>query len=115
MARCLQCFGAHPMDSAQRTVLLVEPDFALRCIAQRALRPHDVVAVPTLDMAERILQRLHIDVVVFDPAAEDPDGFDFLVSLASRAQPVRVVVYTLSAEAERRGAFGTAHAILRKP
>jgi DNA-binding NtrC family response regulator len=105
----------HPMNSPQRTILIVEPDFALRCIAQRALRPHDVIGAPTLETAERILERVRVDVVVFDPAAEDPDAFDFLVSLATRNPPVRVVVYTLSSEAERRTAFGTAHAILRKP
>lgn len=95
-------------------ILFIEPDYALGCMAQRALRPEEVFVAPTLASASALLDRVNVDVVVFDPD-EELGGFDFLVKLATELPSVRVVVYTLSGEAERRAAFGTAHAILRKP
>jgi len=97
-----------------KRILFVEPDYALGCMAQRALRPEEVFVAPTLGSAIALLDRISVDAVVFDPD-EEPGGFDFLVKLATELPSVRVVVYTLSGEAERRAAFGTAHVILRKP
>ena len=97
-----------------RRILFIEPDYALGCMARRALRPEEVFVAPTIASALALLQRIHVDAVVFDPDDESA-GFDLLVKLATDFPSVRVVVYTLSREAERRLAFGTAHAILPKP
>jgi CheY-like chemotaxis protein len=97
-----------------KRILFVEPDYALGCMAQRALRPEEVFVAPTFASALALLERVHMDAVVFDPE-EESGGFDFLVRLATELPSLRIVVYTLSAEAERRTAFGTAHVIIRKP
>jgi hypothetical protein len=99
---------------SSKRILFIEPDYALGCMAQRALRPEEVFVAPTLASASALLDRIGVDAVVFDPD-EEPGGFDFLVKLVTELPTVRVVVYTLSGEAERRSAFGTAHVILRKP
>jgi DNA-binding NarL/FixJ family response regulator len=97
-----------------KRLLFIESDFAMGCMAQRAMRPHEVLVAPTLAAALRLLDTLRIDAVVFDPD-DDAEGFDFLVRMATQFPTVRVIVYTMSREAERRLAFGTAHAIVRKP
>jgi CheY-like chemotaxis protein len=109
--------GARPavMDTPpeKKTILIVDSDFAFSRLTARALRPHQSIVVETLALALEVLEQSIVHAVVFDP--EQPDGFDFLVALATRFRDVRSVVYTMSREAQRAGAFGTAHATLLKP
>lgn len=98
-----------------RKILLVEPDFVMARATARALRPNEVSVVASASEALAQLEAEVPDVVVLDPLLPEGGGVDLLLALATRYRGVRVVVYTTSAEAERRGAFGTAHATLHKP
>lgn len=102
------------MDAADRqTIIVVERDYVLACMALRALKPHRVLIASGLEHARAILESTPVHAVVLDPA--ERDGLDFLIEMATRYRHVRVVAYTMSIEAQRRAAFGTAHAILIKP
>ena len=83
------------------------------CLTATALRPHEVAVATSLHHAEVFLEHAPFDVIVFDPATDG--GLDFLLLLSGRHPKGRRVAYTLSREAERRGAFGTAHVTLAKP
>jgi hypothetical protein len=96
-----------------RTVLIVEPDFGLARLTSRVLRPHQVLHAATLGFADDLLARYLTDVLVFDP--EQLGGFDFLVATAREYPELRMVAYSQSPKADDHGAFGLAHATLRKP
>jgi DNA-binding response OmpR family regulator len=100
---------------ARKTVLLVETDWALGRLTARLLRPHEVLVAVSCGLALEVLARHPVDTVVFDPSAPGESGIDFLLTIRQMYSRLRVVIYTLSREIQKSGAFGLAHATLVKP
>lgn len=102
-----------------KTVLIVDDDDTLRAGVARGLRANnfDVLTAATAEIAQEILTRISVDIIVLDRMMDDIDGLAFLKKLRSAGNTTPVIMLTAMGGAENRidGLAGGADDYMDKP
>lgn len=88
--------------SAERAILIIEPDAATRALYQRELgRCYRVFSLPDQQHALHLLLSEPIGAVIIEPALSGSAGWDFVAALKYQPQTSRIPVIICSVLDER--------------
>lgn len=102
-----------------KTVLIVDDDDTLRAGVARGLRANNfaVLTAATAEIAQEILTRISVDIIVLDRMMDGIDGLTFLKKLRGAGNTTPVIMLTAMGGAENRidGLAGGADDYMDKP